>query len=186
MGLIGRDLGKIYTSSNSSLRAWRRPETADSLSPNLQKHRLMSAATNRFHVSPFWARRAVLLCGAGLSRLATAMSNTTVNTTNLETLKNCIHSGRPLITVANHDATIDDPVMFAALPCEFWHPDHMRWALGAREICFTNPLFSCFFSAGQVIPIDRGMGVMQPAMDHALTVLNQDKWVHIFPEGSFV
>lgn len=91
---------------------------------------------------------------------------------------------RPLLSVCNHSATMDDPIVFATLPWRvILDPKRLRWTLGAKEICFTNPLFSWFFTCGQVIPIERGDGIHQPAMARATEILNQDGWIHVFSEG---
>ncbi|CAG8628222.1 8917_t:CDS:2, partial [Acaulospora morrowiae] len=79
---------------------------------------------------------------------------------------------------------IDDPLIWGSLPLRvFSSRDRLRWALGAQEICFTTPFLSGFFALGQVVPIVRGAGVFQPAMNFAIDRLNEGKWVHIFPEG---
>jgi len=47
----------------------------------------------------------------------------------------------------------------------------------ARDIMFTNPLFSKFFDLGQVINTERGGGVFQPAIDQAVKLLQDGEWV---------
>ncbi|KAI9183287.1 Lyso-phosphatidylcholine acyltransferase [Blastocladiella emersonii ATCC 22665] len=93
--------------------------------------------------------------------------------------------GVPLITVANHASTIDDPVLWGLLQqrCFVSRNDDLRWTTGAQEICYKNLPLSLFFVSGKTIPIMRGRGVYQPAMDFAVAKLDEGRWVHIFPEG---
>ncbi len=77
--------------------------------------------------------------------------------------------GVPLLTVSNHTSTVDDPLIFGVLPTRIlFNSEKMRWALGAAEITHRNALYRWFFSAGQVLPIRRGEGVLQPSMNDAL------------------
>jgi monolysocardiolipin acyltransferase len=42
---------------------------------------------------------------------------------------------------------------------------------------FTNPVFSKFFTSGQVINTERGGGIFQPAIDEAVKRLQDGEWV---------
>jgi monolysocardiolipin acyltransferase len=92
---------------------------------------------------------------------------------------------QPLITVSNHTATIDDPMIWSLLPFWIWRRPRQfaRWVLGAKELCFKNLLVGYFFGKGQTIPIERGMGLNQEGMDIALEKLKLGSWIQIFPEG---
>ncbi|KAF0517733.1 acyltransferase-domain-containing protein [Gigaspora margarita] len=91
---------------------------------------------------------------------------------------------RPILTVANHLSTLDDPLLWGSIPFKNFLSRHRtRWTLGAQEICFTTPKLSNFFALGQVIPTIRGAGIYQPAMNFALERLNEGRWIHIFPEA---
>ncbi|XP_057961144.1 uncharacterized protein LOC131153106 [Malania oleifera] len=93
---------------------------------------------------------------------------------------------KPLITVSNHVASMDDPLVIASLlPRSVLFDAHiLRWTLCATDRCFTNPVTSAFFRCGKVLPISRGEGVYQKGLDMAVSKLNTGGWVHIFPEGT--
>ncbi|RKP36965.1 Tafazzin [Dimargaris cristalligena] len=91
---------------------------------------------------------------------------------------------RPLITVANHISALDDPLLWGFLPLrQLLNRNKVRWCLAAKELLFTNRLFITFFTLGQTMPLARGAGIFQPYLDNAIHRLNQNKWVHLFPEG---
>uniref|UniRef100_A0A0D3EY91 Phospholipid/glycerol acyltransferase domain-containing protein n=3 Tax=Oryza TaxID=4527 RepID=A0A0D3EY91_9ORYZ len=94
--------------------------------------------------------------------------------------------GKPLLTVSNHVAAMDDPFVIASIlpPSVMLEAQKLRWTLCASDRCFTNPILSTFFRSVKVLPVSRGDGIYQKGMDMALSKLNNGGWVHIFPEGS--
>lgn len=104
--------------------------------------------------------------------------------------------GQPLITFSNHTSTLDDPLILSCMTPFF--PSYssptsncnrkglFRYSLGAEEVCLGgSALHRWFFiKAGRVIPVRRGEGPFQPAMDTAIHLLcTQAIWLHIFVEG---
>ncbi|XP_037910620.1 tafazzin homolog isoform X2 [Hermetia illucens] len=92
--------------------------------------------------------------------------------------------GVPLVTVSNHHSCFDDPGLWGILPTKYLcGKNHIRWSLTAHDICFTNKYHSLFFMFGKCIPVVRGGGVYQPAVDVCIEKLALGDWVHVFPEG---
>ncbi|KZT33355.1 hypothetical protein SISSUDRAFT_967590, partial [Sistotremastrum suecicum HHB10207 ss-3] len=96
------------------------------------------------------------------------------------------NAGAGVITVSNHISVLDEPLTWGILPSSHYFSrdtKSMRWALGASDIMFTNPVLSEFFRAGQVIETFRGRGIYQPAVNDAISLLNSGEWIHLFPES---
>uniref|UniRef100_A0A7S0UP00 Phospholipid/glycerol acyltransferase domain-containing protein n=1 Tax=Polytomella parva TaxID=51329 RepID=A0A7S0UP00_9CHLO len=95
-------------------------------------------------------------------------------------------AGTPLITVSNHVAAMDDPLVICAmLPEEaIAQPEKLRWTLCASDRCFKHPAYAAFFRAGKTLPVVRGQGLVQAGMAAAEDRLSAGDWVHIFPEGT--
>ncbi|XP_045166056.2 tafazzin-like [Mercenaria mercenaria] len=91
---------------------------------------------------------------------------------------------RGLLTVSNHTSRLDDPLMWNILDWKNLINVHQfRWSTAAEDVVF-NSRFSAFCMAvGKVLPLNRGAGVYQKAMDFCVNELQAGKWVHIFPEG---
>jgi len=94
-------------------------------------------------------------------------------------------SSKSLLSVINHQSCFDDPGIWGAIlsPHQLVDKRTMRWGASASEVIFINKVLATFFSLGKVVPIVRGWGVHQPAMDFLLARLNGGGWVNIFPEG---
>lgn len=94
--------------------------------------------------------------------------------------------GQGLVTVSNHTAALDDPlVTAAALPLSrLADPAALRWTMCATDRCFVNGIAAAFFRAVKVLPVERGAGLAQPGMQAAEGRLRAGDWVHIFPQGT--
>ncbi|EPB73546.1 Acyltransferase [Ancylostoma ceylanicum] len=92
---------------------------------------------------------------------------------------------RPLITVSNHRCNIDDPLMWAFITAKEMckNIDRHRYTLAAHNICFSKKWHTIFFALGRCVPCVRGRGVYQKGMDFCVEKLNENGWVHMFPEG---
>eukprot|EP00501_MAST-03F_sp_TOSAG23-6_P000470 GSMAST32.ASY1.ANO1.483.1 assembled CDS len=108
-------------------------------------------------------------------------------------LGDLIHKKRPqigghsrgLVTVSNHVTAVDDPGVVAAVTpwSAIVNVDIMRWTLCAENRCFNKSILSSFFRGGKVLPVIRGGGVLQPAMQNIVDKLSAGEWIHFFPTG---
>jgi len=90
-----------------------------------------------------------------------------------------------LLTVINHQSCLDDPGIWGSIlpPNTLADTKIMRWGASASEVIFVNRPLASFWSLGKVVPIVRGWGVHQPAMNFLQSRLDAGGWVNVFPEG---
>lgn len=92
--------------------------------------------------------------------------------------------GVPLLTISNHQSCFDDPGSWGVFDLKtVCSLKRARWSLTAHDICFTNLFHSWFFMFGKSIPVVRGAGVYQPAVDLCIDKLSKGDWIHMYPEG---
>eukprot|EP00878_Enallax_costatus_P022113 GHUV01023451.1.p1 GENE.GHUV01023451.1~~GHUV01023451.1.p1 ORF type:complete len:305 (+),score=73.43 GHUV01023451.1:232-1146(+) len=134
-----------------------------------------------------YLRTAVMYILAHGSRsFMTVLNNTRVEGAEHMSAALARQQGRPLITVCNHVASMDDPLVMSTIlpPAVFSDPSQLRWTLCASDRCFHRDLLVPFFRAAKVLPVERGAGMFQPGLAAAEDRLRAGDWVHIFPEGT--
>ncbi|XP_055858682.1 tafazzin isoform X2 [Episyrphus balteatus] len=140
------------------------------------------------HPSKFWYfASTIAIAAVGLfSKILLVFCNKTT-VYNQERLIDAVANrppGIPLLTVSNHHSCFDDPGLWGVLPLKHCcSTATARWSLAAHDICFTNKYHSLFFMSGKCIPVVRGAGVYQNAVDVCIQKLSIGDWVHVFPEG---
>ncbi|VDN53612.1 unnamed protein product [Dracunculus medinensis] len=120
------------------------------------------------------------------SKLVFAPGVNRINAVNKGTLLDAIKDRtRPLLTVANHRSVCDDPLFWAIFSFRefFSNICNYRYIMAAHDICFKTPLHTWMFSHGRGVPIIRGAGIYQKGVDFCIEKLNENRWVHVFPEG---
>ncbi|CBI33554.3 unnamed protein product, partial [Vitis vinifera] len=77
----------------------------------------------------------------------------------------CIYrpKNKPLITLSNHVASMDDPLVIASLlpPSALLNAQSLRWTMCATDRCFKNPMTHAFFRCVKVLPVSLGDGIYQ-------------------------
>jgi len=127
----------------------------------------------------------MLTFGMGAKFLLRCVNTTVIHgRENLEKVFNETNK-TPVLSVINHHSCFDDPGIWGAVlsPSQLMNTRRMRWGASASEVIFANRPLETFWKLGKVIPIVRGWGVDQPAMQFLLDKLNRGGWVNIFPEG---
>ncbi|KAK8806134.1 hypothetical protein WA171_007219 [Blastocystis sp. BT1] len=94
--------------------------------------------------------------------------------------------GVGLLTVSNHVTTIDS----ASLPCPNIHFRDLLnprncgyWNLAREDQTFETAPKAMICSLAKLMPIHRGGGVYQIALDNFIQRIKYGDWGHIFPEG---
>ncbi|KAJ2453773.1 Lyso-phosphatidylcholine acyltransferase [Coemansia sp. RSA 2336] len=139
--------------------------------------------------SPWWRPLSAAVVGATTTLMSgiLALGFRKVTVEGLDKLTDVLEAAdrtRPVLTVANHESTFDDPLIWGIMPMRLrWQPESTRWTLGARELLYKNPVLNMFFALGQTIPTVRGDGIWQLGVEIGLRKLDENRWVHVFPEG---
>ena len=117
----------------------------------------------------------MLVVGAGAKFLLRGINTTVVHGShNLDTIFRDDAERRPVVSVINHHSCFDDPGLWGAVlsPAQLLDTRHMRWGASASEVIFSSRPLETFWKLGKVVPIVRGWGVHQPAMDFLLDKLH--------------
>ncbi|KAH3688475.1 hypothetical protein WICPIJ_000538 [Wickerhamomyces pijperi] len=93
---------------------------------------------------------------------------------------------RGVVSIMNHMSMVDDPFLWGCLPWSYYRDvDHIRWCLGARNVCFKGTFLSYFFSLGKILPTDRfGRGPFQGSIEAAIRLLSPDDTLGLIYDGS--
>ncbi|SCV06046.1 LANO_0H20912g1_1 [Lachancea nothofagi CBS 11611] len=122
---------------------------------------------------------ATCLLAVGISKL---VLKTCYNTKlhHFDKLENAIErsvtENRGLMTVMNHMSVVDDPFIWGVFPWRMYKDlDHIRWCLGAHNVCFQSKFLANFFSLGKVLSTERfGGGPFQGSIDASIRLLSPD------------
>jgi monolysocardiolipin acyltransferase len=152
-----------------------------------QSSRVAAAELQPLYGTDGFLRTAVMyLLAHGSRSFMTVMNSTQVEGAERMAAALGREQGRPLITVCNHVASMDDPLVMSTIvpAAAFTDPQQLRWTLCASDRCFHRDLLVPFFRAAKVLPVERGAGMFQPGLAAAEERLRAGDWVHIFPEGT--
>ena len=92
----------------------------------------------------------------------------------------------PLVFVSNHVTIFDDGLVDTLIfwPRVFWEYDFIPVHVPEERNFFKGPLMSWFMLRMKCIPVRRGEGIFQPAMDRIIAALREGGCVRTFPEGT--
>lgn len=92
----------------------------------------------------------------------------------------------PLMFVSNHVSIMDDgfvdPLVF--VPRAMWDYNFLPYHVPEERNFFKGPALNWFLRRMKCIPIRRGAGLYQPAVERVIGALKAGGCVHIFPEGT--
>ena len=89
---------------------------------------------------------------------------------------------RGLVTVSNHIAVIDEPLIWGVIPLSFslrYLRENHRWSFGAHDIVFKNAFICSFFTLGRTLPTVRlahspnNGGLFQPTLTEGIRLLSK-------------
>ncbi|SCU83961.1 LAFA_0D07074g1_1 [Lachancea sp. 'fantastica'] len=131
--------------------------------------------------SPLWqlGSHATCLLTVGISKLIlkTCYNVQLSHFDRLETaIDRSVSENRGLMTVMNHMSVVDDPFIWGVFPWRIYRDlDHIRWCLGAHNVCFQRKFLANFFSLGKVLSTRRfGGGPFQGSIDASIRLLSPD------------
>ncbi|CCH42817.1 Lysophosphatidylcholine acyltransferase [Wickerhamomyces ciferrii] len=141
--------------------------------------------------NPFWnfSSHATCLLAVGWSKLVLYTSYKP-KITGLEILDQALEKSqkenRGIMTIMNHMSVVDDPFLWGCLPWRFYRDiDHIRWGLGAHNVCFQNKFLTYFFSLGKILPTERfGVGPFQSSLDAAIRIMSPDDSLNLVYDGT--
>jgi 1-acyl-sn-glycerol-3-phosphate acyltransferase len=92
----------------------------------------------------------------------------------------------PLVFVSNHVTIFDDGLVDTLIfwPRVFWEYDFIPYHVPEARNFFKGRLISWFMRRMKCIPVRRGEGIFQPAMDRIIAALREGGCVRTFPEGT--
>ncbi|KAK8814199.1 hypothetical protein WA158_008061 [Blastocystis sp. Blastoise] len=93
--------------------------------------------------------------------------------------------GVGMITVCNHQSSIDDPFVVSLLFDKIHLNELYKkpWSTCSEEYGFNHSFTSFILSTGKVLPVKRGGGINHISFLDIIQKVNAGQWVHIFPEG---
>lgn len=141
--------------------------------------------------SPWWNYASKLTCMAAVGYAKLVLNSIyKVEVKGLENLdlalKRSQEENRGIVSVMNHMSMVDDPFVWGCLPWSYYRDvDHIRWCLGAKNVCFKGTFLSYFFSLGKILPTERfGVGPFQPSIEGAIRLLSPDDTLNLIYDGS--